>query len=208
MRNTILIIIALCILYACTPNRNDSDPKAPLPFYGHHDTSNGDTIYYHIPDFSFINQDSQQITNASLQDKIYVVDFFFTSCPTICPKVKKQMLRIHDRYKDDRRVLLVSHTIDTKRDSVPKLKKYAGQLEVSSDKWHFVTGDHDHIYEMADAYFIVAQEDEGAPGGFDHSGRIILVDGKGHVRGNANGVDAESVTQFFDTIDQLLDESS
>lgn len=175
-----------------------------LPVLGNKDIIDGDTIYHTIPDFAFVNQDSQLVTNATFEDKIYVTDFFFTSCPTICPKMKKQMLRLYERYENDDRILLLSHSIDTKRDTVGKLRSYAAGLGVSSDKWHLVTGDKDEIFAIADDYFSIAKDDPNAPGGFDHSGRFILVDKDGRVRSFCNGTEAESVDQFMEDIDLLL----
>jgi protein SCO1/2 len=177
-----------------------------LPYLGERQVIDGDTLYHRIPDFQFIDQDSQIITPQTFSGKIYIADFFFTSCPSICPKVKKQMLRIYDTYQEDDRLLILSHSIDTRRDSVPRLKIYAHNLEVSGDKWHFVTGNKDSIFHIANDYFVSAIEDPGAPGGFDHSGRIILVDRDRHVRSWCNGTDPEDVDRFMDDIEALLDE--
>ncbi len=157
-----------------------------------------------IPDFSFVNQDSQVITPATFVGKVYVVDFFFTSCPTICPKVKRQMLRLYDRYAEDDRISLLSHSIDVRRDTVGRLKDYAEGMGVKAPKWHLVTGDRDAIYDIADDYFSVAVEDASAPGGFDHSGRLILVDTRRRVRAFCDGTDPKSVDQFMKDIDLLL----
>ncbi len=178
-------------------------PKA-LPILGEVEVEGGDTIFHTVPDFAFVNQDSQLVTNASFEGKAYVVDFFFTSCPTICPKVKRQMLRLYERYKDDERIALLSHSIDVRRDTVGRLREYAEGLGVRAPKWHFVTGDKDAIYGIADDYFSVAIEDDSAPGGFDHSGRLILVDSKRHVRAFCDGTDPKSVDQFMKDIDLLL----
>ena len=167
----------------------------------------GVEVPHTISDFEFMDQDSNIINNATFNDKIYVVDFFFTHCPTICPKVKQQMLRIYEKYENDDRVVLLSHTIDTPRDTVPRLKVYANRLEVKTDKWHFVTGDKDKIYEMAKEYFITAREDEDAPGGYDHSGSLIVVDKNRHVRTFCNGLNEEEVSRMMNDMDKLLDET-
>lgn len=177
----------------------------PLPILGQIDVVDGDTVRHEIPDFRFIDQDSQWITNETFADQIYVSDFFFTSCPSICPKVKKQMLRMYDVYKDDDRISFLSHSIDTKRDSVPRLKLYASNLGVTSEMWHFVTGDKAKIFGIADDYFVAAMEDSGAPGGFDHSGRLILVDKKRHIRSFCEGTIEEEVNAFMKDIDKLLE---
>jgi len=197
-----LLLLIVCAL-SCQEKH-----MGPLPYIGGSEIINGDTIHFKIPDFSFVNQDSQVINNDSFQDKIYVADFFFISCPSICPKVKQQMLRIHDKYLDDKRVKLVSHTLDPKRDTVEALAEYASKIGVESTKWHFLTGEKDDIYGLNEQYFVVAYEDDDAPGGINHSGKIILVDQNRHVRGFAEGTDPESVTEFLETIDVLLEEVS
>lgn len=199
-----LILLALSLTFGC---QEITEPEAEiLPVLGNHDVdpATGDTTFHRIRDFSFVNQDSQIVNNATFEGKAYVVDFFFTSCPTICPKVKKQMLRLYEKYQDDDRLLLLSHTIDVKRDTVGRLKQYAEGLGVSSDKWHFVTGDKDEIYDIAEDYLSIAREDENAPGGFDHSGWLILVDKNGQIRSFANGTIAEKVDELMEDIDWLL----
>lgn len=199
-----LILLPLSIaLFSC-----GNDAPKTLPIIGERLglSNNGDTLYPTIPDFSFINQNGNTVSNADFEGKIYVVDFFFTHCPTICPKVTAQMLRVHDRFKDSTRVLLLSHTIDPKRDTIGRLKSYADKLGVSAPKWHFVTGEKDSIYGIADNYFSIAQEDPTAPGGFDHSGRLILVDKKRHVRSFCDGTDAKDVDRFMKDIETLLRE--
>ena len=177
-----------------------------LPVLGHKEYIEGDTIYETIRDFSFVNQDSAEVTNTTFANKIYVVDFFFTSCPTICPKVKKQMMRIHEEFQDESELLFLSHSIDTKRDTVARLKQYANLLDIDQSKWHFVTGEKDSIYAIAEDYFSIAHEDPDAPGGFDHSGRLILVDEKRRVRSFCNGTEAEDVDRFMKDIVTLLNE--
>jgi len=114
--------------------------------------------------------------------------------------------RIYERFEDNPQVVLLAHSIDTKNDTIPALKDYASKLDVKSEKWHFVTGDHDHIYEIADDYFITARVDASVPGGFDHSGRIILIDENRHVRSFCDGTNAESVNKFMTDIETLLNE--
>jgi len=211
MKKSIYLIagVFLLLLQACGGNSDNVEQKAttePLPILGNKEVIDGKTIHHSIPDFQFIDQDSSIITNATFKDKVYIVDFFFTSCPTICPKVKQQMLRIYEQYKTEDRLQLISHSIDTRNDSIPRLKNYAAKLEVNSDKWHFVTGEKDHLYSMANEYFIIAKEDPEAPGGYDHSGTIILVDENRHVRAFANGTEEAAVSQFMLDIEKLLNE--
>lgn len=205
MKINILLAISSLFLTIVSCNQN----AAKLPILGNREiAANGkDTIYQTIPDFNLLNQDSIYINNDSLKDKIYVADFFFTSCPSICPIMKKQLLRIHDKYKDNNQVAIVSHTIDPKHDSVPVLKKYADKLGVSSKKWHFLYGARDVIYNMArNGYMNYADRDSLAPGGISHSGYFILVDKNRHIRGAYDGTDEKQVSQLMDDMDILLAE--
>lgn len=200
MRYIALFTFLSILMYSCTENEE-------LPILGNRDVlDNGDTIFHKIPDFSFVDQDSNIITNQTFENKIYVVDFFFIHCPSICPTVTKQMLRIYERFENNLEVVLLAHSIDTKNDTIPALKTYANKLGVKTEKWHFVTGEHDQIYELADDYFITARVDDSVPGGFDHSGRIILVDENRHVRSFCDGTNAESVNKFMEDIETLLNE--
>ena len=204
MLNRILFYLILAgsviaLLQACLPGEPDR-----LPYIGRMEIIDGDTMYHKIPPFRFVNQDSQWVTNSDFANQIYIADFFFTSCPSICPIVKKQMLRIFDIYKDDDRFMMLSHSIDTKRDTVGHLKRYAQNLEVDNGRWYFLTGKDEEIFDIADAYFVSAFADPDAPGGFDHSGRIILVDQEGHVRAYCDGTDPEEVTRFMGDIEKLM----
>ena len=194
-------LVLVSLILAC------SQDKGPLPYIGFHEYEGNDTLYHQIPDFEFINQDGEAINNESFQDLIYIADFFFVNCPSICPKVTQQMLRIHDRYKNDPRLELVSYTLDPKRDTILSLASYADKIGVKSEKWHFLrSAEQDVVMEIADEYYVPAFVDPQAPGGFDHSGKLMLIDKNRHIRGFAEGTDPESVTKFFGTIDQLLDE--
>lgn len=212
---TIITLISVLALSNCdNPAENSSEnaslmEKTSLPFLGFHETDSisGDTIYHAIRPFEFMNQDSQKVTNEMFKDKVYAVDFFFISCPTICPKLTKQMLRVHEKFKDNPNFLMLSHTVDTKHDTIPRLKSYAKNLGADTQKWHFVTGDKSKIYTIAEDYFSVALENEDAPGGYDHSGRIILVDGKGRVRSFCNGTEPVEVDLFMKDIELLLKSS-
>lgn len=191
----------LLLTAACGPEHPER-----LPVLGQREFVDGDTVYHRIPDFRFVNQDSQAVTNETFAGKAYVVDFFFTSCPTICPKVKKEMLRVYDRFEGEEDLRFLSHTIDVKRDTVGRLRSYAENLGVSSDRWHFVTGDKDQIYEIADDYFSIVLEDSTVAGGFDHSGRLILIDENRHIRAFCNGTEPEEVDHFMEDIERLLRE--
>ncbi len=199
MRITVGLFWIVMIFSACQMEQER------LPILGEKLIEGTDTIFHTIPDFTFTNQEGQEVTPATFENKIYVVDFFFVSCPTICPVVKAQMLRVLEAYKDEDRLVFLSHTIDPKRDTVERLKKYADNLGVGVPKWHFVTGEKERLHGIASSYFSIAYEDESAPGGFDHSGRLILIDQEKRIRSYCDGTDPESVNQFIKDIAILLE---
>ncbi len=201
-----LSIVYLTLLILTYVSCQSAQTKHPLPKLGHTIIEQGDTIYHTIGQFNLLSQDSVQIGNSDLSGYIYVSDFFFMNCPTICPIVMKQMLRLYKKYEANPSVKLVSHTLDPKRDTPSALKQYANNLEIDHTKWLFLTGDKEHIYDIKDDYFIAAVEDSEAPGGITHSGQIILVDKKGHVRSFAEGTDPMKVEHLMEDIDQLLKE--
>lgn len=181
--------------------------ESPLPIYGERDVQNGDTVYHTIQPFQFVNQDSQVVTNETFKGKIYVADFFFTSCRTICPIMKTQMHRVYDSIENDPEVLILSHTIDPEYDTVGLLHDFADRLGVKTSKWHFVTGVKDSIYNVAQkSYFSVALEDKSEPDGFIHSGAFLLVDKQQRIRGKYDGTKEEEVNRLMADILRLKKE--
>lgn len=175
-----------------------------LPIFGERELNGADTVYHKIAPFRFVDQDSTFITNETFAGKIYVADFFFTSCRTICPVMKKEMSRVYKEIEDDSDVLIISHTIDPEYDSVPLLRDFAARLGVSSRKWHFVTGEKDSIYKIAQtSYFATALEDSSDPDGFIHSGAFLLIDKEGRIRGKYDGTREVDVNQLIADIDRL-----
>lgn len=203
-------LIATSILYSsCTP------AEEQLPILGYKDVQMiekdgktvADTIYHTIADFRVHNQDGEVVTNETFADKIYVADFFFATCPSICPIMAAQMLRVYEQYKDNENVKLISHTIDPKHDSIPVLKDYAEKLGASSSTWHFVRASKDSIYSLAEqSYMVRAAEDQFAPGGFIHSGAFALVDNQRRIRGIYDGTRAEDIDRLMREIEILLKE--
>jgi len=196
-----LLLGAMWLASGCDPGRSSS-----LPVLGTKQVVNGDTLYHTIPEFSFINQDSVRVTQADLEDKVYVADFFFTSCPTICPKMKQQMLRIYQKFEGNNEVMLLSHSIDPSYDTPLVLKEYAKGLGISADKWHLVTGEQKEIYSIADEYLVSVAQDESVPGGFIHGGHFILVDKNRRIRGYYDGTKEKEVDQLMSDIELLLSE--
>ena len=179
-----------------------------LPFLGPKEIGKqGDTLYHKIPDFKFLNQDSLWISDKDMAGKIYVADFFFTTCPTICPKMKTQLLRIYDKFAEDDRIRILSHTIDPEFDGVRVLKDYAKKLNITSPRWNLLTGKKSDIYRLGEkSYMVTAQEDANEDGGFVHSGAFILVDQNRHVRGIYDGTKEEDVNHLIEDIGVLLKE--
>jgi protein SCO1 len=199
----IAIGVVLCLVFsACIEQKNEK-----LPIFGQKDVTATDTIYHTIGSFKLVNQDSALVTNETVRGKIYVADFFFTSCRTICPIMKTQMLRVYESIQDDPDVILVSHTIDPEHDTVGLLNDYADRLGVKSDKWHFLTGVKDSIYYLAQtSYFATAMEAEEEPDGFIHSGAFLLIDKKGRIRGKYDGTKQEEVDKLLKDIEILKKE--
>ena len=166
-----------------------------------------DSVEHSIPDFQFVSQDGDIVSAQTMAGKIYVADFFFTTCPTICPKMKTQLKRIYDRFKGNPNVMLLSHTIDPTHDSVAVLREFAQSLGVEGKQWLFVTGDKEKIYDIGqNSYMVSAAEDASAPGGVVHSGAFILVDTKKHIRGIYDGTTAEGVDKLMADMDKVLAE--
>jgi protein SCO1/2 len=212
-RNSLVIAGFIILCLSC----NQKNRNFELPILGRkkivETIENGiartDTLDHTIANFVFHNQDSMAVSIDTYSGKIYVADFFFTSCPTICPTMKKQMLRVYEKYLENDTVGILSHTIDPTYDNVEVLKAYANALGVSAPKWNFVTGNQDDIYGIGESsYLVTAGEDDEAPGGYIHSGAFILVDHKQRIRGVYDGTLADQVDILLNDIDLLLREVS
>jgi len=167
-----------------------------------------DTLYHTIPYFEFTNQDGKTVTSDDLLGNIYVADFFFVTCPTICPKMTTNMGYIQKKFEDRDDLKFLSMTVNPEHDTPEVLKEYAEKVHANTDSWSFVTGDKDEIYDIAfDGFFVNVMKDSIAPGGFLHSQMLILVDRKGHVRGYFDGtVYSEMKKDLTDAIDILYKE--
>jgi len=184
------------MILSCTDRR--------LPILGTRTFNGTDTVYHTIAPFRFVDQDSVAITNANFAGKIYVADFFFTSCRTICPIMKAQMLRVYEATAEMPDVLILSHTIDPEWDTVALLHDFAQRLGVESQRWHFVTGVKDSIYKIAQtSYYATAMEDRTEPDGFIHSGAFLLIDRKGRIRGKYDGTKDDDVNRLISDIKKL-----
>lgn len=165
-----------------------------------------DTLYHSIPEFEFLNQDSVPITGETFANSIYIADFFFTSCPSICPIMHRNMLKIYEKYKGNDEVKILSHSIDTKYDTPSVLKDYAQKLGVDGDQWQFASGTRETIYGISPSYMVFTEENEAAPGGYEHQGWFLLIDKDKHIRGAYNGTEEAEVKQLMADMDVLLKE--
>lgn len=186
-----------------------------LPILGERDavkkTEDGkevvDTIYNTIPPFTFVNQEGDTVTENIVEGKIYVADFFFTTCPTICPIMKRQMVKVYNEYKGNPEVMILSHSIDPDHDTPQVLKKFAGDLGIEGTQWQFLTGSKEKIYEIGQKnYLSTAKEDKTADGGYIHSGAFILIDKDKHVRGMYDGTTEEGTQKLIADMKTLLAE--
>ncbi len=167
-------------------------------------TNAGDTTYHTIAPFELTAHNNSVFSDKDLEGKIYVADFFFATCQTICPKMSMQMKRVQEAYKEDPDVILISHTVDPDRDTVNALASYAAEYGAISGKWFFLTGEKKEIYDLArHSYFLAAMPGDGGPDDFIHSEKLVLVDKHKRIRGFYNGTDYEDVNLLIDEIKVL-----
>ena len=169
-----------------------------------------DTIYNHIPPFKLIDQDGKTVDQSIVKNKIYVADFFFTRCISICPKISSQLTRVQDIFRNNPDILFVSHTVDPEHDRPAQLKKYAQKYEAIPGKWYFLTGSKEAIYDLAMHGYYLPTVDAGVKEGkpdetFIHSEKLVLVDKQGIVRGFYDGTDKKDVDRLVLEIRVLLD---
>lgn len=168
-----------------------------------------------VPDFSFINQDGKTITNDSYEDKVYVAEFFFTTCPSICPIMNRNMVKIQNEFYGNPNLGIASFTINPEYDTPEILKAYAESYKITNANWHLMTGDKTDIYNLANAGFnLYVGEAPEVEGGFEHSGFFALIDGEGNIRSrydeNGNpliyydGLEDEGIQMLMEDIEVLL----
>ncbi len=209
MKTSNLLLISVFLIGFSCKTESENTVSAELPILGErYVDDNQDTVYHQIADFAFVNQVGDTISNEDMAGKIYVADFFFTSCPTICPIMKKEMLRVYEKYQDQANFRILSHSIDPTHDSQEVLKDYAEKLGIQdASTWNFLTGDQEKIFEIGQtSYLTTAMADQQEPGGFLHSGAFLLVDGKGRIRGVYDGTKSDQVDRLLADIPKLLNQ--
>ena len=162
---------------------------------------------HRVGSFSLTDQNGKTVTENNFKDKIYVTDFFFVTCPTICPKMATQMQRVYNEFKNNEELLFLSHTVMPEKDSVPVLKEYAEKLGADANKWRFVTGDKKQIYSLArKTYFAAVSEGDGGPEDFVHTENFVLVDKEKRLRGFYDGTSEKDADRLIKDIYTLLEE--
>jgi len=210
MRKIIGAVVIILLWNGCKFN----DGKKTLPILGNRQAItknvNGnqvtDTIYQTIPHFSYVNQYGDSVTEKKLDGNIYVADFFFTTCPSICPIMQRNMLNVYNTFKGDAGVKIISYTIDPQHDSVTVLKKYADKLGISDNTWWLLQGHKDETYQLAKSYLVSVQEKNPA-GEYIHDGYFILIDKQKRIRGTYDGTKPDEVNHLIDDMKTLKTES-
>jgi len=208
-----VLLIVMGMMASCNESKKHSQNK--LPYYGPFEllknTSGGsDTIWYTVPKFSFINQDKKEVSNHHTDGKIMVVEFFFTTCPSICPMITSQLSRLQVLMATEGlsdKVTILSHTVDPSTDTPDVMKAYANALGADDKNWHFLTGRaEDLYYHAAKGYMVPAFPSDTAAGGFFHTDQLTLVDGERHIRGYYDGTSTSEVDSLYNDIKKLLNE--
>lgn len=206
----VLVALVACVLVSCSSN---PPAEKRLPIVGEIDVEYkmvdgievADTIYHVVPDFKYINQDSVWVNSKDLKGKIWITDFFFSNCPTICPPMTTNMKRLSVMTKDlEEHVQFLSFSIDPYRDQPSRLRAYIQEHGIKATNWQFFTGDEAATHELAREFFNGAEKDESIPGGFGHTPYFSLVDKNGHIRGIYDGTNTDAIDSLESDIRKLL----
>lgn len=162
--------------------------------------------YHRVADFKLINQNGDTITQNTYKNKIYIADFFFTTCQTICPIMTDHMVYIQKEIQNDDEIMLLSHSVTPEIDSVAQLKKYAQKKGVIDSKWNLVTGDRKQIYDLARKSYLVVEDDGMGNYGMVHTENFALIDKKGQIRGVYSGIRKTAIDSLLKDIDILKKE--
>lgn len=213
LKNSFILLTAAFIL-GCTEKEENGQERI-LPILGNRDVEYkmvdgvevADTIYPTVPLFSYINQDSVRVRTSDFKGKVFVADFFFSNCPSICPPMTTNMKRLNIMTNDlAEKVQFLSFSIDPKRDTPTRLKEYIKLNGIEAKNWSFLTGvPAEETHEMAGSYFSYAKQDDEVPGGFGHTSYFVLVDTKGYVRGIYDGLKTEAIDSLANDLRKLLE---
>ncbi|HSH64448.1 MAG TPA: SCO family protein [Bacteroidia bacterium] len=209
--NLILISIAVVVFIYAFFIYDKHKPTRYLPIYGEkeYESRNGrtDTAFHTIQNFHFTNQDGKEVSQNDFNGSIYVTDFFFTTCRSICPIMSTQMEKVYSKYKGNKEVKFLSHTVDPEVDTVAQLKAYAIKHNADASQWMFVTGDKKELYNIArTGYLLNAEQGDGGPDDFIHTQNFALIDKDKRIRGFYDGTDSTDINHLINDIDLLLAE--
>lgn len=204
----LLLILPLVFVAWYFINKNEQKPIRTLPYFGQKNSvTTGDTTFHTVKPFYFVNQYNEKVTEETVKNKIYVTDFFFTTCQTICPIMSTELERVYKQFANRNDVLILSHTVSPEEDSVNVLMDYAKLHGVKDKKWLFLTGDKKQLYDMArQGYLLNAEQGNGDEDDFIHTQNFALVDKERHLRGFYDGTDSIEVTRLIADINLLLEE--
>ena len=200
--NRFLKFIPVILLWACSGTEKKLEGKQfLLPVLGEKKLAgveSKDTLYHTIGKFKLINQDKDTVTEKNTENKIYVADFFFATCQSICPQMSTQLIRVQNEFKTDNDFLIISHSVNPKHDTSEVLNIYAAKYGAIKNKWHFLTGSKKVIYDLARYdYLVNALEEDGSPEGFLHSELFLLIDRSKRIRGMYDGTDSIQVNKLI-----------
>lgn len=204
----LLLLIPVAFVTWFFISKSEHKPLRMLPYFGNKKMIQpGDTSYHTVKPFMFINQYNEKVTEETVKGKIYVVDYFFTTCHSICPVMSTELERVYKTFAKNNDVVILSHTVDPEIDSVDVMLKYAKLHGVNDKRWLFLTGDKKHLYDLArQSYLLNAEEGNGGEEDFIHTQNFALVDKERHLRGFYDGTDSVEVSRLITDIKLLLEE--
>ena len=197
-----LLLISSVLIVSCSTNKRE------VPFSGPFNVVNGDTIRYVVPQFKFENQDKVSVNNDSYLGKVYAMNFFFSACPVQCPMVTNNLTVVHNEFKGNDQVMLVSVTLDPESDTPKRLKKYAVEgYGIDTKYWDFLRAGENYTFSfMNNSFFQPGAKDEKEQGGIGHSANVVLVDQEGRFRSWYDGREPDELEQLVTDIKTLLNE--
>ncbi len=209
--NLLLIVIASIVFIYAFFFFDKEKPIRTLQIYGpkEYESKKGktDTTFHQIPAFHFVDQDGKTVSEQTFDESIYITDFFFTTCHTICPVMSTQMERVYTKFKGNKEVKFLSHTVDPEIDTVEQLKAYALKHNADASQWMFVTGSKKDLYNIARiGYLLNAEQGDGGPDDFIHTQNFALIDKEKRIRGFYDGTDSTDINHLMKDIDLLLAE--
>ncbi len=200
----IFLIYSLVFYFGCSQKKS----SVLLPIYGEKKIIVGDTVYHQIASFNLTNQIGQVVNQNTTKNKIYIANFFFATCQSICPMMSNQLQEVQKAFLADDSVLILSHSVNPLHDTVAVLNNYADTYGAKTNKWHLLTGNKKQIYDLAKtSYLVNAFEDDGSPEGFLHSELFLLIDKKARIRGMYDGTNTAEVKKLIEDVKLLKQET-